>query len=104
IQRKRDGWPILNAESNLHAIRDYLHDPTSLTTDPRMCEVGVASMTIGWNGRVKLCTRMEDIGDVNDMSVSELWSAHEAKQARQDIHDCRRQCLLTCQAKRSLGE
>ena len=47
---------------------------------------------------------MDFAGDLKQNTIREIWELSQSQSLRGDIRGCQRQCLRTCQAKRSLGE
>lgn len=95
VALKKQGYPILNTVRQLHLIGAYLRDPASAATI--RCYAGRDSLLIDPYGDVRLCYRLEPIGNIRAEQPAVLWSSSAARRVRAKIRTCRMGCaLLNC--------
>ncbi|MFC2171642.1 radical SAM/SPASM domain-containing protein [Acidobacteriota bacterium] len=103
IKLKRKGSPISNSISHLNAMKQYYRDPDKYR-GPFRCMVGVNNFVVESDGTVKLCHRMEPLGDLKEQSAKEIWSSEHAANQRSMIKGCVKQCMTKALYTRSLRE
>lgn len=83
IAMKREGWPIQNSIDYLEFIKFYFRDPASAYQKGRShdqhfrsrdCRTAVADFDMSSNGDVRLCYRMDPIGNVRHEDPEEIWN------------------------------
>ncbi len=103
IALKKRGYPVLNTVQQLRLIGAYLRDPASASTVH--CHAGVDDLLIDPYGDVRLCYRMEPIGNILAEPPAALWSSDAAGRARAKISACRMGCaLLNCTYRPPIAE
>jgi MoaA/NifB/PqqE/SkfB family radical SAM enzyme len=82
IGLKRQGWPIMNTVEHLELMKRYFRAPDQtyskvrshdLQLDSRHCRAAVSDFDIASNGDVRLCYRMDPIGNVRSADPEDLW-------------------------------
>lgn len=83
IAMKREGWPIQNSIEYLEFIKFYFRDPARAYQKGRShdqhfrsrdCRTAVADFDMSSNGDVRLCYRMDPIGNVRHEDPEEIWN------------------------------
>lgn len=79
---KRQGWPVANSVAHLEFMKDYFRDPArtyakvrshDLAFRSRHCRAAVSDFDIASNGDVRLCYRMDPIGNVREDDPRLIW-------------------------------
>lgn len=106
VERAGPGSAILNPKSYLKGIKEYFHDPTVPKPADFTCHVGHDHFRIDPNGDVYLCPMISSalVGNLVESTPQEIWRSSEAAVSRRDIENCRRNCHVPCQYKRTLRE
>jgi MoaA/NifB/PqqE/SkfB family radical SAM enzyme len=82
IALKRDGWPIQNSVQHLEFVKQYFRDPVGTYAKGRShdqhfrsreCRSAVADFDMSSNGDVRLCYRMQPIGNLRREDPEEIW-------------------------------
>ncbi len=83
IAMKREGWPIQNSIEYLEFIKFYFRDPVRAYEKgrshdqhftSRQCRTAVADFDMSSNGDVRLCYKMDPIGNVRHQDPEEIWN------------------------------
>jgi MoaA/NifB/PqqE/SkfB family radical SAM enzyme len=83
IALKRGGWPIQNSIEYLDFIKFYFRDPARAYEKGRShdqhfrsreCRTAVSDFDMSSNGDVRLCYKMEPIGNVRDEDPAVIWN------------------------------
>jgi hypothetical protein len=83
IELKREGWPIQNSIAHLEHMKHYFRDPAAtyekvrshdLHFRSRQCRTAVSDFDMSSNGDVRLCYRMDPIGNVRREDPEEIWN------------------------------
>lgn len=83
LRMKREGYPIHNTEESLEFMKGYFADPLGLgqkvvshdqNFESRSCRSAVGDFDINANGDVRLCYRMEPIGNVAVDDPRTIWN------------------------------
>ncbi|HWN81794.1 MAG TPA: radical SAM protein [Candidatus Udaeobacter sp.] len=82
IGLKRQGWPIMNSVEHLEFMKHYFRDPGQTYSkvrshdrqlESRHCRAAVSDFDIASNGDVRLCYRMDPIGNVRSADPQDIW-------------------------------
>jgi MoaA/NifB/PqqE/SkfB family radical SAM enzyme len=82
IGLKRQGWPIMNSVEHLEFIKRYFRSPDQTYSkvrshdqqlESRHCRAAVSDFDIASNGDVRLCYRMDPIGNVRSADPQDIW-------------------------------
>jgi len=83
IALKREGWPIQNSIEQLEFTKFYFREPKTAYLKARShdqhfrsrrCRTAVADCDMSSNGDVRLCYRMDPIGNVRHEAPEEIWN------------------------------
>jgi MoaA/NifB/PqqE/SkfB family radical SAM enzyme len=83
IEMKAEGYPIHNTVDSLEFMKSYFADPLGMgqkvvshdqNFQSRTCRSAVGDFDITANGDVRLCYRMEPIGNVAEQDPREIWN------------------------------
>jgi MoaA/NifB/PqqE/SkfB family radical SAM enzyme len=83
IAMKGEGYPIHNTVASLEFIKEYFTDPVSCghkvvshdqNFQSRKCRSAVGDFDINANGDVRLCYRMDPIGNVAESHPRDIWN------------------------------
>ena len=89
---QRNGARILNAPSQLKAMRNFYREPCAYNSI--RCVAGVNSFHVDPYGNVRSCFMMESIGNIKDERPVEIWNSNAAAAVRKRIQDCQRSCRM----------
>lgn len=89
---KKQGFPIINSTKHLNTMKTYYRNPAYSREDFK-CLVGTDIICVLTDGWVQLCRKMDDIGNLNQSSIREIWFSQKAKERRREIKNCKQQCL-----------
>lgn len=97
IARKRNGYRILNPESQLEIYKKYYLDPGSFVRAHR-CNFGKYIFNVNVLGLVHLCCFMQPIGNIKNQDIKELWYGQVAKDTRAKMLNCQKSCnnIVNC--------
>lgn len=106
IEKSGSDSVILNPRSSLVAMKDYFRDPMVPKSAEFTCHVGHDHFRIEPNGDVYLCPMVPSalVGSLVQNTPRQIWKSPEAAVSRKKIAACRKNCLVACQHKRTLGE
>ena len=104
VERKANGWPILNSRFHLESIQAYFHNPDLICKIDRDCKTAWEHMIILPNGSVRSCSEQPTYGNVNQHSPREIWSSEAANKHRENCRNCQRTCMNMFHWKRSFIE
>lgn len=95
IKGKKDGSAVVNSVRQLEAMRQHFHHPE--ITGRRRCRADTKNFAINEYGDALLCFWLDPVGSVLEHSPKEIWHSALAKQRRNQIRHCRRNCsVLNC--------
>jgi MoaA/NifB/PqqE/SkfB family radical SAM enzyme len=96
IRLKKAGFKISNPVSQLEVFKAYFERPDNFIKKAT-CNVDFY-MTINEFGDVRMCGRMQIIGNIRKDGPKDIWYSKEANQIREEIKNCRVNChhLLNC--------
>lgn len=99
IRFKKDGSKIINQESQLEAFKLYYRYPERFVKNTK-CNMDSA-LHISSCGDIFLCYHWDLLGNIQRDDLAEVWYSEKAKQVRQDIAVCKKNChsLLNCNFK-----
>ncbi len=92
---KAAGAPIVNSPEELDTFRDYFEHPESLmasiqahdtTTAAQYCRHAVGNFVISSNGDVRMCFKMEPVGNLASRLPEEIWAGRPRCWARHCPH------------------
>jgi MoaA/NifB/PqqE/SkfB family radical SAM enzyme len=101
--RKR--YAILNSAEELWAYYRYFEGPE--TRSPwRTCAVGTTNYFIGSRGEVRLCWKLEPIGEIGEPNFdpARMWNSSLARAVRLRSVRCRTSCTAMCYRSPSLAQ
>ncbi|MBI5739891.1 MAG: radical SAM protein [Nitrospirae bacterium] len=105
LDMKKEGYPVLSAESDIAGWKDYFKGATTDEVPRGRCLVGVRNFHVHPEGDVYLCPNINIwAGNLTKNSPEEIWHSDDAEKGRDIILKCKRLCLTTCQTKRSMKE
>ena len=82
VALKRQGWPVANSIAHLEFMKGYFRDPDQvyakvrshdLEFRSRHCRAAVSDFDIASNGDVRLCYRMQPLGNVRVSDPQVIW-------------------------------
>lgn len=95
IKGKKEGSAVVNSVRQLEAMRQHFHHPE--ITGARRCRVDTKNFAINEYGDALLCFWLPPVGSILTHAPKEVWHSALAKQRRQQIRHCRRNCsVLNC--------
>ncbi|MBC8501307.1 MAG: radical SAM protein [DPANN group archaeon] len=93
IHMKKNGFPISNDISQLEMMKNYyLRNKEEVLK--HKCKVGVDNITIYQDGNIKFCSLANNIGNIKNNSISKIWKSITAKEERQTLFDCKKDCRV----------
>jgi MoaA/NifB/PqqE/SkfB family radical SAM enzyme len=103
-----EGYGLIGDARSFQEFLDYFRSP--ITEDDRgrldlqkkkryPCSVGVRIMTILGTGKVYFCDILNEIGDVYQHSLKDIWYSTVATERRQAVLRCNNNCQYTCTRK-----
>jgi MoaA/NifB/PqqE/SkfB family radical SAM enzyme len=97
IDYKSKGYKIDNPTGQLEKFKLYFEDPDRFVRETP-CSLGDKIIHVNPHGQVYLCCEMESIGTIKSDSISKIWNSQKAKDIRQKIRQCRRNCagMVNC--------
>lgn len=97
IKLKKNGYRILNPESQLEIYKKYYSDPRSFVRAHR-CNFGEYIFNVNVLGLVHLCCFMQPIGNIKNKDIKELWYGQEAQDTRMRMLNCQKSCnnIINC--------
>jgi MoaA/NifB/PqqE/SkfB family radical SAM enzyme len=93
---------VLNSLANLKLFEAYFNRRGAAGPGLQRCTVGDGSLMIDSQGDMSFCIDLGGIGNATEVPPSVAWRSKEAKKSRQRIYRCKRGCLQTCYANRTL--
>ncbi|VEN75010.1 conserved hypothetical protein [Candidatus Desulfarcum epimagneticum] len=103
IHLKTMGSPIINSVNSLKRMKNYYRNPFAPRRGSK-CMAGFNNLFVLPDGDVKLCNRMDSIGNIRRLPTSEIWRSQEANVIRKGIKNCEEVCLNKCLYGMSLLE
>ena len=104
IEKKSEGWPILNSKTHLQAMARVFAEPSFIYSIPRDCKAGWEDLIILPNGSVRSCSEQPTYGNVLHQSIQEIWRSAAATRHRDHCASCDRTCMNMYHWKRNLRE
>jgi len=102
---KAKGYPILSAEWHIKDwIRHFKKEPRQEPRSGVQCWVGITTLVINSDGRLRNCHTLAPIGNVRDGSIRDIWYGEVAKQRRDETVKCTIACSENCTIKRSIPQ
>ncbi len=98
IAGRKEGSPVVNNIHQLEAMRWHFHNPEAVNGEhlPR-CRVDTKNFAINEYGDALLCFWLKPVGSILEQHPKEIWHSAQAKQRRQQIKVCRKNCsVLNC--------
>lgn len=97
IGQKKNGYRILNPESQLEIYKKYYLDPGSFVRVHR-CNFGEYIFNVNVLGLVHLCCFMQPIGNIKNHDIKGLWYGQVAKDTREKMLHCQKSCnnIVNC--------
>jgi len=92
LLRQRKGARILNAPSQLRAMKDFYRNPVSYRAV--RCTAGVSNFLTDAYGDVRLCFGFEPVGNVLREEPFDIWKSGKAADLRRQIAKCQRSCRI----------
>ncbi len=96
IEMRRSGCKVNNPPGQLRAAQRYLARPEEFVKRG-FCNMDRA-VHVSALGDIFICFEYEKIGDIRDGDIQVLWQSEKARQVRDKIRDCRKNChfLINC--------
>ena len=91
LEKKRDGYPILNTRKQLKTMIQYYSNPKSVNR--KICLSGV-NMYIDPYGKVHLCYGFDPVGSILNEDLMNIWTSWKAKKIRREIKKCPEMCRI----------
>ena len=96
---------IKNTIQELIDLKDYYLSPVSVAKRYKYCFTGVRNFSIDEYGQVKLCFGMSPIGDLGKQTPQEIWNSDRARELREVISRCQKNCrILPCNKRESFRQ
>jgi radical SAM protein with 4Fe4S-binding SPASM domain len=92
ISLKKNGSPISNSIQHLELMKEYFRNPTEYLN--KTCGIGLKSFFISPYGTVHICPVMDTVGNIKSDYPGALWKSKKATKIRQDILQCKKNCML----------
>ena len=92
LPRQRKGARILNAPSQLRAMKDFYRNPVDYRAV--RCTAGVSNFLADAYGDVRLCFGFEPIGNILQEEPLNIWKSTKAADLRRRIAKCQRSCRI----------
>lgn len=93
IQKKREGYPVIDPITYLQQIIPYFRDAGGIQ-HKRPCRAGSELIRITPQGGVSFCPYEPPVGDIRTTSPEEIWTGKEAVAAREKIGACTKKCFI----------
>jgi len=101
IDMKKKGYPILTSEQNIKSWVPHFKEEKIDSIHNKPCLVGVRNFQIRAEGNVYLCSKFPPIGNITEMTASEIWHSKKAMMQRKAFLNCNQLCLNACVAKKT---
>jgi len=97
IELKKCGYKIDNPVGQLERFKRYFSDPEKFAREIP-CNLGDKIIHINPKGNVYLCCEMEHVGNIKETGIAEIWVSEKAKNIREKIKVCKRNCtgMVNC--------
>jgi len=92
LLRQRQGAQILNAPSQLRAMKTFYHNPVQYHNIP--CAAGITSFMVDAYGDVRLCFGFDPVGNILKQEPYNIWKSSKAVDLRKQIARCLRSCRI----------
>lgn len=92
LLRQRQGAQILNAPSQLRAMKAFYRHPASYHAIS--CLAGITSFLVDAYGDVRLCFGFGPVGNILEQEPADIWKSPGAVDLRKRVARCRRSCRL----------
>jgi MoaA/NifB/PqqE/SkfB family radical SAM enzyme len=92
LVRQRRGMRILNAPSQLKAMKAYFSTPAHYRGIT--CAAGLTSFLVDAYGDVRLCFSLPPVGNVQSGLPSDIWKSPQAAEVRRSIARCNLPCRI----------
>jgi MoaA/NifB/PqqE/SkfB family radical SAM enzyme len=95
ISMKKEGYPISNPTKQLMFFKIYYKDPQT-ACNALICNAG-KNINIMPDGKIKVCFRMETIGNLRTEPAKRLWNSEKSRLLIKNIKRCSNYCkILNC--------
>lgn len=97
IDLKKTGHRIDNPIGQLERFKLYFEDPERFVKETP-CSLGDGIIHVNPQGDVYLCCEMDSIGNIKKKDIAETWNSSKAKNIREKIRLCKRNCagIVNC--------
>jgi MoaA/NifB/PqqE/SkfB family radical SAM enzyme len=94
IAFKQAGYKITNPEGQFGVFKAYFRQPEQFVKVTQ-CNLGYNSLSVNTHGDIYLCFALPPLGNIRDKpEMSALWVSAAAREVRQQIKKCNRNCKL----------
>lgn len=98
IKLKKQGYPILNTNTQLQLFKRYYKNPMNALNSP--CMAGTKSAKISSEGKLYFCRF--PLKDITKENIHSVWNSKERPKVQNLIKECKRRCIISCNFEKSL--
>ena len=92
IDMKKDGYHVKNSLYELKKFKTYFENPEKFYKE-YVCS-GCQYLTIGKRGEIKLCPKLDSIGNIFEDNLKDSWNSKMANRVRNKVKKCDKDCLI----------
>jgi MoaA/NifB/PqqE/SkfB family radical SAM enzyme len=103
ILLKRQGYPIIDSESQILAWKDHFNDVIPLRQDK--CKTVLRNLTVLPDGDITLCGLVEStIGNIQTDDMKDVWYSAKTRELRKKLVNCTGVCTTSSMVSRSFRD